>query len=88
MEFSSQGIILAPILPPTRLDGIWGSLWCSLVLIELSSAGGLSLTNQAKRGKIQTIMNEYVSVDSELEIFALSDSAYLDKFCFINNSIP
>ena len=88
MEFSSQGIILAPILPPTRLDGIWGSLWCSLVLMELALTGGLSLTNQAKRGKIQTIMNEYVSVDSELEIFALSDSAYLDKFCFINNSIP
>ena len=55
VEFSSWGIILAPILPPTRLDGIWGSLWCSLVLIELSFAGGLSLTNQAKHGKFQNV---------------------------------
>ena len=29
-------------------------------------------------------MNEYVSVASQLEIFALSDSAYLYNFCFIN----
>ena len=50
-----------PYLAPTRLDGIWGSLWCCFVLIELALAGGLSLANQAKLGKIQTIMNEYVS---------------------------
>ena len=39
--------------------------------------------NQAKLGKNLTIMNEYVAVASQLDIFALSDSAYLDNFCFI-----
>ena len=43
--------------------------------------------NQAKLGKNLTIMNEYVAVASQLDIFALSDSAYLDNFCFINNLI-
>ena len=33
-----------PYLAPRRLDGILGSLWWGLVLIEPAFAGGLSLT--------------------------------------------
>ena len=42
-----------------------------------------------KSGKVWQNPNnhEWICLDSELEIFALSDSAYLDKLCFINNPI-
>ena len=51
-----------PYHAPTRLDGIWGSLWCSLVLNELAFAEWAEFVKeQAKLHKSQTIMNEYVS---------------------------
>ena len=53
-----------PYLAPNKIRWDLGIPVVQFSPDELSFAGGQSLTNQAKYGKIQTIMNEYVSIQS------------------------